>query len=95
MRARGGAGGAIGIIGSIGSIGLIGGIGGIGTLGKDMNDPPSLVEKLKPFFSRSLARPSVTFTVRVRPHHPDLTVPFVPGLIRWADGVRMEAFAGV
>ncbi len=24
------------------------------------------------------------FTVRVRPTHPDLTVPFVPGLIRWA-----------
>ncbi len=24
-------------------------------------------------------------TVRVRPHHPDLAVPFLPGLIRWAD----------
>jgi starch phosphorylase len=26
------------------------------------------------------------FTVRVRPYHPDLTVPFLPGLIRWAEG---------
>lgn len=24
------------------------------------------------------------FTICVRPTHPDLTVPFVPGLIRWA-----------
>jgi glycogen phosphorylase len=24
------------------------------------------------------------FTVRVRPHHPDLSVPFLPGLICWA-----------
>jgi len=24
-------------------------------------------------------------TVRVRPHHPDLPIPFLPGLIRWAD----------
>lgn len=24
------------------------------------------------------------YTVRIRPHHPDLTIPFVPGLISWA-----------
>jgi len=27
------------------------------------------------------------FTVRVRPHHPDMPVAFIPGLICWADGV--------
>ena len=26
------------------------------------------------------------FTVRVRPYHPDLVVPFLPNLLRWADG---------
>jgi starch phosphorylase len=26
------------------------------------------------------------FTIRVRPHHPDLSVPFLPGLICWAGG---------
>jgi glycogen phosphorylase len=28
------------------------------------------------------------FTVRIRPHHPDLSVPFLPGLICWADAAR-------
>lgn len=31
------------------------------------------------------------FTIRVRPSHPDLVVPFVPGLIRWANGTHVEA----
>jgi hypothetical protein len=26
------------------------------------------------------------YTVRVLPYHPDLTTPFLPGLILWADG---------
>ncbi len=30
------------------------------------------------------------FTIRVRPNHPDLSSAFVPGLICWADGARME-----
>ncbi|HUN89321.1 MAG TPA: alpha-glucan family phosphorylase [Terriglobales bacterium] len=30
------------------------------------------------------------FTIRVRPNHPDLASPFVPGLIRWADMARVE-----
>jgi hypothetical protein len=28
------------------------------------------------------------FTDRIRPHNPDLSVPFLPGLICWADGGR-------
>ena len=28
------------------------------------------------------------FTVRIRPHNPDLSVPFLPGLICWADAAR-------
>jgi glycogen phosphorylase len=35
------------------------------------------------------------FTVRVRPHHPDLPVGFVPGLICWADQSRVAAAAAV
>ncbi len=31
------------------------------------------------------------YTIRVRPNHPDLASPFVPGLIRWADQARVEA----
>jgi starch phosphorylase len=31
------------------------------------------------------------FTIRVRPNHPDLSTPFVPGLIRWAEEARVEA----
>jgi len=31
------------------------------------------------------------FTIRVRPNHPDLSTPFVPGLIRWAEAARVEA----
>lgn len=31
------------------------------------------------------------FTIRIRPRHPDLSCPFLPGLIRWADGPRVEA----
>lgn len=31
------------------------------------------------------------FTVRVTPHHPDLVSRFLPGLITWADGARVEA----
>ena len=31
------------------------------------------------------------FTIRVRPNHPDLSSPFVPGLIRWAEEARVEA----
>ena len=30
------------------------------------------------------------FTFRVRPQHPDLSVPFVPGLICWADGALSD-----
>jgi len=26
------------------------------------------------------------YTVRVLPYHPDLTTPFLPGMIAWADG---------
>ena len=29
------------------------------------------------------------FTVRIRPAHPDLSVPFLPGLICWADAARI------
>ena len=29
------------------------------------------------------------FTVRIRPDHPDLSVPFLPGLICWADAARI------
>ena len=32
------------------------------------------------------------FTVRIRPHHPDLSVPFLPGLICWADGAPVRQF---
>ena len=31
------------------------------------------------------------YTIRLRPNHPDLSSPFVPGLLRWAEGVRREA----
>lgn len=31
------------------------------------------------------------FTVRVCAHHPDLSSPFLPGLIRWAEAARVEA----
>ena len=31
------------------------------------------------------------FTFRVRPHHPDLSVPFLPGLICWADGALSDS----
>ena len=31
------------------------------------------------------------YTIRVRPNHPDLGSPFVPGLIRWADHAQVEA----
>ena len=34
------------------------------------------------------------FTIRVRPHHPDLSSALVPGLIRWADAARVEAAVG-
>ncbi|MGZ4786917.1 MAG: alpha-glucan family phosphorylase [Terriglobales bacterium] len=30
------------------------------------------------------------FTIRVRPDHPDLSTPFIPGLIRWAEEARVE-----
>lgn len=33
------------------------------------------------------------FTVRVRPYHPDMSVAFIPGLIRWADGARVAVAA--
>jgi glycogen phosphorylase len=33
------------------------------------------------------------FTIRVRPNHPDLSTPFVPGLIVWANGGRTSAAA--
>ena len=29
------------------------------------------------------------FTVRIRPAHPDLSAPFLPGLICWADAARI------
>ncbi len=35
------------------------------------------------------------FTVRVRPNHPDMPMPFVPGLICWADPSRAVAAAAV
>jgi glycogen phosphorylase len=31
------------------------------------------------------------YTVRVRPNHADLAVPFLPGLIVWADATRGAA----
>jgi len=31
------------------------------------------------------------FTVRVRPHQPDMTMPFIPGLICWAEPGRLAA----
>lgn len=31
------------------------------------------------------------FTIRIRPNHPDLSSPFVPGLVRWAESARVEA----
>jgi len=31
------------------------------------------------------------FTIRVRPNHPDLSTPFVPGLLRWAEAAQVEA----
>lgn len=31
------------------------------------------------------------FTIRIRPHHPDLSISFVPGLIAWANGGRSTA----
>jgi len=34
------------------------------------------------------------FTIRVRPHHPDLSVPFSPGLVCWANGGAMGAGVG-
>jgi starch phosphorylase len=33
------------------------------------------------------------FTIRVRPSHPDLSTPFVPGLIAWANAGRTSAAA--
>jgi glycogen phosphorylase len=33
------------------------------------------------------------FTIRVRPNHPDLSTPFVPGLIAWANAGRTSAAA--
>src|SRR5271166_1857147 len=33
------------------------------------------------------------FTVRVRPHHPDMSASFIPGLICWADESRVAAMA--
>jgi len=35
------------------------------------------------------------YTVRVRPHHPDLTEDFLPGLIAWAEPERVGATAGI
>jgi starch phosphorylase len=35
------------------------------------------------------------FTVRVRPYHPDMSVPFLPGLIRWADESQVRTAATV
>jgi starch phosphorylase len=29
------------------------------------------------------------FTIRIRPDHPDLSVPFLPGLICWADAAHI------
>jgi len=31
------------------------------------------------------------FTVRVRPYHPDMSIPFIPGLICWAEQGRLAA----
>lgn len=33
------------------------------------------------------------FTVRVRPNHPDLSVPFIPHLVCWAGDSRVAATA--
>jgi starch phosphorylase len=34
------------------------------------------------------------FTVRVRPHHPDLYAPLIPGLLCWAGSTSQPALAG-
>jgi starch phosphorylase len=35
------------------------------------------------------------FTVRVRPYHPDMPVPFLPGLITWAEGSEVAQATAV